>query len=169
MSRASSRVAPALARRARAATRDARGATTTTSGDDATRRRRRATTEARDDGQRRALDALERFYDGARLGTRAGRGVYLHGGVGRGKTALADATSEDAREKGGARGRANAFSRVHGEDTSSAARERDEGARRGRGGGGSAVDAGEKHGDEDAGNTCCAWTRWRSATWRTRW
>ena len=101
MSRASSRVAPALARRARAATRDARGATTTTRDDDATRRRRRATTEARDDGQRRALDALERFYDGARLGTRAGRGVYLHGGVGRGKTALADATSEDAREKGG--------------------------------------------------------------------
>ena len=101
MSRASSRGAAAVARRARAATRDARGATTTTRDDDATRRRRRATTEARDDGQRRALDALERFYDGARLGTRAGRGVYLHGGVGRGKTALADATSEDAREKGG--------------------------------------------------------------------
>ena len=108
--RAPDRVARCRARRrasrrrwlgARAATRDARGATTTTRDDDATRRRRRATTEARDDGQRRALDALERFYDGARLGTRAGRGVYLHGGVGRGKTALADATSEDAREKGG--------------------------------------------------------------------
>ena len=95
MSRAASRVADAMRRRARARGRVARGATT------ATRDAARATT-ARDDGQAAALDALEAFYDGARRGARRGRGVYLHGGAGRGKTALADSTSDAARRAGDA-------------------------------------------------------------------
>jgi len=59
-----------------------------------------------DEAQTRALDALERVYH-ASLSTRstsgatAGRGVWLHGGVGRGKTLCADALSEALRIRRG--------------------------------------------------------------------
>lgn len=59
-----------------------------------------------DEAQTRALDALERVYDASSSSsTRAmdGRGVWLHGGVGRGKTLCADALSEALRMRAGKR------------------------------------------------------------------
>lgn len=59
-----------------------------------------------DEAQTRALDALERLYDASlSSSTRAtdGRGVWLHGGVGRGKTLCADALSEALRIRKGKR------------------------------------------------------------------
>lgn len=56
-----------------------------------------ADARARDDGQRRAVDALRRC---ARDHARVGRGVYLHGRAGRGKTALADACLTEAAARG---------------------------------------------------------------------
>ena len=54
------------------------------------------TIRARDAGQRRAVEALRRATSGER-----GRGVYLHGRAGRGKTALADGAFAAARRREG--------------------------------------------------------------------
>ena len=114
MSRAASRVAPALARRAtRGDARRTRRATArrraTRDADDA--RRRRATT-----GSAAALDALERVLRRrASRGAARGEGCTCTEASGRGKTALADATSDDGETRGRRhRRRADALSRVHG-------------------------------------------------------
>ena len=59
-----------------------------------------------DEAQTRALDALERVYHASlstcsTSGATDGRGVWLHGGVGRGKTLCADALSEALRIRRG--------------------------------------------------------------------
>ena len=76
----------ALARRARALVDDARFRWASS-----------ADARAWDDAQRRAVDALRRC---ARDHARTGRGVYLHGRAGRGKTALADACLMEAAARG---------------------------------------------------------------------